>query len=27
MTKSICIINGHPDPDPKHLIHALCDAY
>ena len=27
MTKSICIINGHPDTDPKHLIHALCDAY
>ena len=27
MTKSICIIDGHPDPDPGHLIHALCDAY
>lgn len=26
-TKSICIINGHPDKDPKHLIHELCDAY
>jgi putative NADPH-quinone reductase len=25
--RSICIINGHPDPEPKHLIHALCDAY
>jgi putative NADPH-quinone reductase len=25
--KSICIINGHPDNDPKHLIHELCDAY
>lgn len=27
MTRSICIIDGHPDPDPDHLIHALCDAY
>ena len=27
MTKSICIIDGHPDPDPNHLIHALCNAY
>ena len=27
MTKSICIIDGHPDPDPHHLIHAMCDAY
>lgn len=27
MTKSICIIDGHPDPEPHHLIHALCDAY
>ena len=26
-TKSICIINGHPDNDPKHLIHELCAAY
>jgi putative NADPH-quinone reductase len=25
--KSICIINGHPEPDPKHLIHELCEAY
>jgi putative NADPH-quinone reductase len=23
----ICIIDGHPDPAPHHLIHALCDAY
>ncbi|WP_340693242.1 NAD(P)H-dependent oxidoreductase [Hyphomonas sp.] len=23
----ICIIDGHPDPAPRHLIHALCDAY
>lgn len=27
MTKTICIIDGHPDPEPHHLIHALCDAY
>ncbi|HPF21914.1 MAG: NAD(P)H-dependent oxidoreductase [Hyphomonas sp.] len=27
MTKSICIIDGHPDPEPHHLIHALCAAY
>ena len=27
MAKSICIIDGHPDPDRHHLIHALCDAY
>ena len=27
MTKTICIVDGHPDPDPHHLIHALCDAY
>ena len=27
MPRSICIIDGHPDPDPNHLIHALCDAY
>lgn len=26
MTK-ICIIDGHPDAAPHHLIHALCDAY
>ena len=27
MPKTICIVDGHPDPDPHHLIHALCDAY
>jgi putative NADPH-quinone reductase len=27
MTRSICIIDGHPDPNPDHLVHALCDAY
>lgn len=27
MSRKICIIDGHPDPEPKHLIHALCDAY
>ena len=27
MAKKICIIDGHPDPEPLHLIHALCDAY
>ena len=24
---SICILNGHPDPRPERLNHALCDAY
>jgi putative NADPH-quinone reductase len=23
----ICIIDGHPDPAPRRLVHALCDAY
>lgn len=27
MMKSICLINGHPDSDPAHFCHALCDAY
>ena len=27
MARKICIIDGHPDPAPDHLIHALCDAY
>ena len=27
MPRSICIIDGHPDPDPGRLIHALADAY
>ena len=27
MERSICIIDGHSDPDPHHLIHGLCDAY
>lgn len=26
MIRSICIIDGHPDP-ARHFIHALCDAY
>ncbi len=26
-TKTICIIDGHPDPDPSHYIHALAQAY
>ena len=27
MTKTICIIDGHPDNSNERLIHALCDAY
>ncbi|MDX1292465.1 MAG: NAD(P)H-dependent oxidoreductase [Hyphomonas sp.] len=27
MTRRICIIDGHPDSAPDHLVHALCDAY
>ncbi|HBF89912.1 MAG TPA: dehydrogenase, partial [Hyphomonas atlantica] len=27
MSKKICIIDGHPDANPDHLIHALCNAY
>ena len=27
MTQSICIIDGHPDPDPARLCRALADAY
>lgn len=27
MSRSICILDGHPDPAPDHFIHALCDAY
>lgn len=27
MTKRILIIDGHPDPDRAHYIHALADAY
>ncbi len=27
MSKHVCIIDGHPDPQRPHLIHALCDAY
>ena len=23
----ILIINGHPDPDPDHFCHALCESY
>lgn len=25
--KNICIIDGHPDPDSKRLVHALCETY
>jgi putative NADPH-quinone reductase len=27
MTKRIAIIQGHPDPTGRHLLHALADAY
>lgn len=27
MTKRILIIDGHPDPDRSHYVHALADAY
>lgn len=27
MSRSIVIIDGHPDPDPARLCHALADAY
>lgn len=27
MTKRIAIIQGHPDPTNRHLLHALADAY
>jgi len=27
MTRRIVIIQGHPDTDPRHLCHALADAY
>jgi putative NADPH-quinone reductase len=27
MTKRIAIIQGHPDPTDRHLLHALADAY
>ncbi len=27
MTQTICIIDGHPDPDPARLCRALADAY
>ncbi len=27
MTKTICLINGHPHADPGHYCHALADAY
>ncbi|MEL6568139.1 MAG: NAD(P)H-dependent oxidoreductase [Pseudomonadota bacterium] len=26
MSKTVCIINAHPDPSPDRLIHAICDA-
>jgi len=27
MSKTICIIQGHPDPANRHYCHALADAY
>jgi putative NADPH-quinone reductase len=27
MTKRIAIVQGHPDPTERHLLHALADAY
>lgn len=27
MSKSVCIVNGHPDPSTERLVRALCDAY
>ena len=27
MTRRIAIIDGHPDPDQMHFVHALADAY
>lgn len=27
MSERICIVQGHPDPDSRHLCHALGDAY
>jgi putative NADPH-quinone reductase len=27
MTKRIAIIQGHPDPTGRHLLHAMADAY
>jgi len=27
MTKRVAIIQGHPDPAGRHLLHALADAY
>ena len=27
MTQRILIIDGHPDPAPGHLVHALADSY
>jgi putative NADPH-quinone reductase len=27
VTKSVCIINGHPDPAKGHFVEALADAY
>ena len=27
MPKSVCIINGHPDPAKGHFVEALADAY
>jgi len=27
MAKHIVILDGHPDPDPRHLVPALCQTY
>ena len=27
MAKRIAIVQGHPDPTERHLLHALADAY
>lgn len=27
MQKTISVINGHPDEDPGHFCHALCETY
>ena len=27
MTRRIAVIQGHPDPSGRHLLHAMADAY
>ena len=27
MAQTVCIIDGHPDPEPGHFVSALADAY